>query len=429
MATNINLNINFLLRNILTLRHKVKIYMAKLFINKEICAEADKEMLWWFTGAEGVSFPDIKSFIASIPEDDDKIEIEFHSCGGDCSEGWAMYDELRASGKEIHATNVGTCASMATVLFLAAKKENRTAREHSQFLIHNAYIPYYEGAMTIEKSQQIANDLLNERNKLLDVYVERTGCDRDTLAAQMDTDDFFGAEKAVELGFCDHIEAPLSASAAKKDYEISTSKTNKNMNDNKSMMAKVIDAIKVAFGAAEEEVVAPVALTLTTTDGTELSIEREEGDPQVGDAASPDGTHTLEDGRKIVVEEGKIVEIQQAEPSEEDKAKAELEEALNAAKEAQAQLEAKVAELEAEKAEMTAKVTDLEAQAKTEADAEILAMVAQAGGKAWLDKAASSHYEAPKRNSPKSAKVEEEENGEEADTMVARIARTRKIKK
>lgn len=412
--------------------------MAKLFINKEICADADKEMLWWFTGAEGVSFPDIKSFIASIPEDDDKIELEFHSCGGDCAEGWAMYDELRASGKEIHATNVGTCASMATILFLAAKKCNRKAREHSRFLIHNAYIPMYQGEMTIEKSQQIADDLLAERNKLLDVYVERTGCDRDTLAAQMDTNDFFDATKAVELGFVDHIEAPLSASAAKKDYGISTTKNNKEeMNDNKSMMAKVIDAIKVAFGAAEKEV---VALTLTTTDGAELTIEREEGEPQVGDAASPDGTHTLDDGRKIIVEDGKIVEIVSAEaeeeaPSEDDKAKAELEAALAAAKEAQAQLEAKVAELEAkvaeleaEKAAMTAKVSGLEAQAKTEAESEILAMVDKAGGKDWLDKAASSHYEAPKRNSPKSAKVNDE-NEDEADTMSARIARTRKIGK
>lgn len=416
--------------------------MAKLFINKEIVAEQDKEMLWWFTGAEGVSFPDIKSFIASIPEDDNKIELEFHSCGGDCAEGWAMYDELRASGKEIHATNVGTCASMATVLFLAAKKGNRTAREHSQFLIHNAYIPFYQGEMTLEKSQQIADDLLAERNKLLDVYEERTGTNRETLAEQMDKNDFFGADKALELGFVDAIEQPLSASA-KKDYEISTSKNNnEEMNDNKSMMAKVIDAIKVAFGAAEEEVVAPVALTLTTTDGTELSIEREEGEPQVGDAASPDGTHTLEDGRKIVVEEGKIVEIEQPEeePSEADKAQAELETEIVALKEENEEIKAQLHALKEENEQLTAKLADneqlsakvaeLEAQAKTEADAAILDMVAKAGGKAWLDKAASSHYEAPKRKSPKSAKTDEEpkkEANEEADTIAARYARTRNL--
>lgn len=408
--------------------------MAKLFINKEIVADADKEMLWFFTGAEGVSFPDIKSFVASIPEDDDKIELEFHSCGGDCSEGWAMYDELRASGKEIHACNVGTCASMATVLFLAAKKENRTAREHSQFLIHNAYIPYYSGEMTIEKSKEINKALKAEREKLLDVYEERTGADRKELEKQMDKGDFFGAERAVELGFCNSIEAPLSASAAKAGYEISTTKTNKEMNDNKGMMAKVIDAIKAAFGAAEEEVVAPVALTLTSTDGTELTIEREEGEPQVGDAASPDGTHTLDDGRKIVVEDGKIVEIVSAEaeeeaPSENDKAKAELEAELAALKEANASLQEQVDALNAEKEQMSAKAAELEAQAKTEAEGEILAMVEKAGGKTWLDKAASSHYEAPKRNSPKSAKVNDENEDEVADTMSARIARTRKIGK
>ena len=343
-------------------------------------------MLWWFTGAEGVSFPDIKSFIDSIPADDNVIEIEFHSCGGDCAEGWAMYDELRASGKEIHAVNVGICASMATILFLTAKKENRIAREHAEFLIHDAYIPYYEGEMTIEKSQQINADLTKERERLLDVYVERTGTARDILAAQMDTNDFFGAEKALELGFISSIEAPKSASS-KKDYIISTTKNQKEMNK-KGFIAKVVAAITAAF---EEEKGAPAALVLTASDGTELNIEREEGEPQVGDAATPDGTFTLEDGRTIVIEDGVITDIQTggSQTSEEDK-------------------DATISELQQKIDSLNEQIATLTANAKTDADNEILAKVSKAGGKAWLDKVASTHFtpSVQQPNSPQHEKVE-----------------------
>ena len=100
--------------------------MAKLFINKDIASDADK-MKYWLTGEDSISFSDIQYFMDWMPSDDNRIDVEIHSCGGDCTEGYAIYDALRASGKEISCKVVGTCASMATVILLAAPAEPITA--------------------------------------------------------------------------------------------------------------------------------------------------------------------------------------------------------------------------------------------------------------------------------------------------------------
>lgn len=131
--------------------------MAKLFINKDIAPDTDKYK-YWLTGEDSVSFSDIQYFIDWMPSDDNRIDVEIHSCGGDCVEGYAIYDALRASGKEISCKVVGRCASMATVILLAAPLERRTAYAHSELLIHS---PYYgsapNGILTVAKMEAMYN--------------------------------------------------------------------------------------------------------------------------------------------------------------------------------------------------------------------------------------------------------------------------------
>lgn len=69
----------------------------------------------------------------------------------------------------------------------------------------------------------------------------------------------------------------------------------------------------VALGVVKAPI---VSLDLSTADGGTLTVEREEGDPQVGDTASPDGEHLMPDGSTIVVEGGVISEIR--DPEEEN---------------------------------------------------------------------------------------------------------------
>lgn len=342
--------------------------MAKLFINKDIAADSDK-MKYWLSGEDSISFSDIQYFMDWIPADDNRIDVEIHSCGGDCTEGYAIYDALRASGKEISCKVVGTCASMATVILLAAPAERRTAYEHASLCIHN---PYADGALlkgkvTPERLESIASDLRAEKEKMLSLYVERTGQAREVLEAQMESDSWFTPEKAIELGFISSIVPAISAKkeVINQNTNVIMGKTEKEV----KVQSSLLDRLLRKCGYAKIEDVPAVALTLTTSTGEELTVEREEGDIQVGDPASPDGEHVLEDGRTVVVTDGVITEIR--EPSSED-------DDVDA-------LKAKVAELEAENAE-------LKKNAKTADDVKVLAAVEKAGGIEKLTRAAASKY-------------------------------------
>lgn len=367
--------------------------MAKLFINKDIASDADK-MKYWLTGEDSISFSDIQYFMDWIPSDDSRIDVEIHSCGGDCTEGYAIYDALRASGKEISCKVVGTCASMATVILLAAPAERRTAYEHASLCIHN---PYADGALlkgkvTPERLESIAADLRAEKEKMLSLYVERTGQAREVLEAQMESDSWFTPGKAIELGF---ISSIVPAISAKKEVinqnSIVMGKTEKEV----KVQSSLLDRLLRKCGYAKIEDVPAVALTLTTSTGEELTVEREEGDIQVGDPASPDGEHVLEDGRTVVVQDGVITEIRK--PSSDEDVEA---------------LKAQIEELKAENAE-------LKKNAKTEDEISVLAEVEKAGGIDKLKRAAASKYVPAGRTQTTGKKPEEAKHESKIEKMLA----------
>lgn len=341
--------------------------MAKLFINKDIAPDADKAK-YWLTGEDSISFSDIQYFMDWMPKDDNRIDVEIHSCGGDCVEGYAIYDALRASGKEISCKVVGTCASMATVILLAAPLERRTAYQHAQLCIHNPYADgvSLKGKITPERLESIAADLKAEKEKMLALYVERTGQPREALETQMATDSWFNPDKAIELGF---ISSVVPAISAKKDSNIINSKTNVMAKKEVKVESSLLDRLLRKCGYAKIEDVPAVAMVITTSTGDELNVEREEGEIQVGDPASPDGEHVLEDGRTVVVTDGVITEIREP-GSEDDDVEA---------------LKARISELEAEN-------ETLKSNAKSDDDVKVLNAVKKAGGIDRLTKAAASKY-------------------------------------
>lgn len=349
--------------------------MAKLFINKDIAADADK-MRYWLSGDDCVSFSDIQGFLSWMDPSDNSIEVELHSCGGDCIEGYAIYDALRASGKEISCTVVGLCASMATVILLAAPIERRKMYQHAQLLIHEPYCPKgaFNEDLTIGSLQEKMNFLNQERNKMLSLYVERTGKEQEEIIeAQMIAGSWFGSDKAVELGFISSVMPAMSAKVEKPVINNQTIKTEmKEKEEKKPTVAEAFRMLGVALGISKPEA---SGMVITTSTGEELTVEREEGEIQVGDTASPDGEFVLEDGRTVVVTDGVITEIKEPGSGGED---------VEA-------LQSRIEELERQ-------VSDLTANAKSEDEIRILSMVEKAGGESWLRKAAASHYTPPLRS-------------------------------
>lgn len=380
--------------------------MAQLKIYNEIVDEETKVMYRDWFGTDGVCYKDITDFLEKMEEEDNNIELLIHCPGGNCLEGWAIYDKLRQSGKQISATIEGNCSSMATIILLAAPKERRYAYENARMCIHNPAVEWVDvysnerltadeiakmkGKLTAQESS-----LLEEQNRILDVYVERTGADRGELQAIMNEDKFIDMDKAKELGFITDTIAPNTAS--KK-----TNKYHKKMAKEKiTIENKLVKRLLALAGVAKiEDVQVPLDQKITAADGTEFTVEREDGDPQVGDKAYPNGTYTLDDGTVIVVEDEVISSITPVDNGGENndnkdnagddvaalQAKVDELTATNEALKAENEsLKSENETLKADNESLKAEKEDLTKSQKTGEETAILDVVAKAGGKAWLD--------------------------------------------
>lgn len=376
--------------------------MAVLNIHSDIESEAQKACTSFWGMEPGVSFRDINEFCDSIPAEDNTIDVHIHCNGGDVLEGWAIYDRLRATGKEITTIVDGTAASMATVIMMAAPKERRKAYANAQILVHNPWLdPAWvgnNGMATADDLEKAAQQLKEQQDRILDLYVERCGCDREEMAALMAEDKYISVDRAMELGMVGEIIAPISAKRV----------NNMNIKD------KIINAINSVFGNDTEGESRMMAMELATASGETLRIEREEGAPAVGDVAEPDGEWLMPDNTTIVVENGVITEIRQAEEQvdeagdeQEGDGTAEEEERHDDNLEQEnGRLKERIAELEAQVAELTELLEQARSNARTNEDLKVLNMVTMAGGYEKVAASIKSNY-TPEKRDPVTSKAEE----------------------
>ncbi len=373
--------------------------MAELKIYNDIQSEDTKNIVQYFGGVEGTSFRDIDEFIKAIPSDDETIDIRLHCNGGEVLEGFAIYDKLRSTGKTISAVVEGTCASMATIILLAAQADKRNAYQNAEFLIHEPYMAYQTMHGTADELRKASEEMQRLEDKLTDIYVDRTNADRDTIVALMKEGKFISADKAQEIGLISTIIAPASAKHTPINHKKSESDMRKEtITVEKSWLQKALSFL----GMTEK----PLNMTLTTADGAELTVEREDGDPEVGDKASPDGEHQMPDGKTIIVTDGVITEIREPEPEEKPTEPDAKDEEIEA-------LKAKIEELQKQ-------LEDANANGKSEDEKNVLAEVEKMGGLAILKKM-SSDYTPAKREDEKNTPMNTTEQPSKYDEVLTRI--------
>ena len=323
--------------------------MAKLNIEGTI-GESDGFAEMFGMESSTFSAKDMRKFLEDNQADDEH-EIEIRSGGGSVDVGIDIYEQLRNSGKKI-ITTAYECASIATVIFLAG--DVRKASKHSAPLIHNPWIDGWAlSGMTADDLADLSDQLRLAEDRILNIYVERTGASRDELASIMSKDKAMTADEFLNLGFATEIIngekvenhkafAYIKAHQAKaKSIDTMDKKTAE------SWFAKIENMIK-NMGKGKI-----LNLVVKLKDGADIYVKTEAESAAVGDevytdaeytTAAPDGEHVTSDSKVIILEAGKITEIKE-EMQVDDKDK-KIEE-----------LEAKVTELEAAKAEAeTAKV-------------------------------------------------------------------------
>lgn len=400
--------------------------MATLKIYNDIQTEQDKKLAKYWGDAEGVCYKDIDEFCSSIPEDDNKIDLRLHCDGGSVTEGWAMYDRLRATGKEITATIEGNCSSMATVVLMAAPKERRRAYKSAHICVHNPWMcPWGLGtAVTADDLQKYADDLRAEQEKIKNLYVERCGCTAEEIQAIMDEDKYIDTDKALELGIIGEIVPPLSASKKTDINKTIMSKENGTVEVKASKLDKLL--AKLGFKTLEDFEKSEIeGLELNTASGDKLNVQRDGGQPEVGDGASPNGSHLMPDGQTIVVENGVITAIEQ--PTEGKKGDKDDGAQGKANAEMQGLLQ-RVKSLEKENSELKARAEKAEKNARTIEDLRVLNAVKMAGGIEVLAQISSTYTPDKRQPSGKQA-AERTEDGITKEAILAQYEKMKNGKK
>jgi ATP-dependent Clp protease protease subunit len=154
--------------------------------------------------SEAITSKSAKRFISELLAlDADKagapITLYLNSPGGEVNSGFAIFDTIRYISSPVTIVNTGLCASIATVINVAAKKSRRFSMPNAKFLIHQPLIPgqVYGQASDLEIT---AREILKTREKINRLLAEETGTPLEKVQKDTVRDFWMTAGEAVEYG-------------------------------------------------------------------------------------------------------------------------------------------------------------------------------------------------------------------------------------
>ena len=125
-----------------------------------------------------------------------------NSPGGSIYSGLAIYDTMQFIRPEIQTICVGVAMSMGSLLLTGGAKGKRFSLPNSRILIHQPSAGFEGQASDIEIHAQ---EILNIRRRIDEIYAEHTGRPYDEVRGDMERDRFFKPDEAVEYGLIDRV--------------------------------------------------------------------------------------------------------------------------------------------------------------------------------------------------------------------------------
>ena len=125
--------------------------------------------------------------------------VHIISNGGDVFEGYAIYNALKNTGKEITVFIEGVCASIATLIASVAPKGKVLMNDKAQFMIHNPRVSNTSGDS--KDLRNVAGQLDRIKAQLIDSWVGRTSLSREQLSEMYDNETWLTPEQAETFGF------------------------------------------------------------------------------------------------------------------------------------------------------------------------------------------------------------------------------------
>lgn len=133
-----------------------------------------------------------------------QILFVINSPGGSVDAGFAIWDQVKMISSPVATLVTGLAASMGSVLSLCPGKGKRYATPNSRFMIHQPMLGSVVKGQATDLEIQ-AKEMLKTHDALVNIYVEATGKDYDTIQRAIDRDTWMSAKEAVEFGLIDKI--------------------------------------------------------------------------------------------------------------------------------------------------------------------------------------------------------------------------------
>lgn len=143
--------------------------------------------------AEGVT----SRLLAMQAESLEPITIFINSQGGHVESGDTIYDMIKFVKPEIKMVGTGWCASAGSLIYSAAKPENRYALTNTRFLLHQ---PSGGSGGTASDIAIAAKEIVRMRQRLNEIYARETGQSVERIAQDTNRDHWMSAQEAKEYG-------------------------------------------------------------------------------------------------------------------------------------------------------------------------------------------------------------------------------------
>jgi ATP-dependent Clp protease protease subunit len=131
-----------------------------------------------------------------------EISMYINSPGGVVTSGMAIYDTMQFIRPAISTLCIGQAASMGSLLLTAGEKGQRFALPNARIMLHQPSGGFQGQATDIMLHAQ---EILNIKKRLNDIYVKHTGQPLKTIEDALERDKFLTAEQSKEFGVIDKV--------------------------------------------------------------------------------------------------------------------------------------------------------------------------------------------------------------------------------
>jgi len=131
-----------------------------------------------------------------------EISMYINSPGGVVTAGLSIYDTMQFIRPKVSTLCIGQAASMGSLLLAAGETGMRYALPNARVMVHQPSGGFQGQASDIMRH---AEDIMQMKRRLNEIYVRHTGKDYETIEATLDRDHFMTAEESRIFGIVDQV--------------------------------------------------------------------------------------------------------------------------------------------------------------------------------------------------------------------------------